>query len=113
HADPALGPDLAAELARKRPLAAVGREGAGLDLLAQEGANLLAQFLGLRRQLYRVEAEAEIHILPRRLSICEELTRLYRRPRESGGPGRLSERWPLDSRFRGNDEGCLVITSLG
>src|SRR5271156_6259854 len=36
HADPALGPDLTAELARKRPLAVARDEGSGLCLLAQE-----------------------------------------------------------------------------
>src|SRR5439155_6416077 len=28
---------------------------------------------------------------------------LTRHPRESGGPGRPLDGWPLDSRFRGND----------
>src|SRR5205085_3554566 len=61
HPDPTLGPDPSAELARERPLAAIGREGAGVDLLAQKGADLLAQFLGLGRQLNRIEAKAETH----------------------------------------------------
>ena len=61
HADPPLGADLAAELARERALAAVRREGAGLDLLAQKGADLPAQFLGFGRQLDRVEAEGGVH----------------------------------------------------
>src|SRR5207237_3717761 len=45
HADPALGADLAGKgfgNRERRPLA-VGRERAGLDLLAQEGAHLLPQ----------------------------------------------------------------------
>src|SRR5207302_918522 len=53
--------DLRQDLLADLLLAAVRREGAGLDLLAQEGADLLAQFLGLGRQLDRVEAEAETH----------------------------------------------------
>src|ERR1700730_3062492 len=61
HPDPALGPDLAAEFARKRPLAVARGKGSGLSFLAQEGTDLLAQFLGLGRQLDRVEAEAETH----------------------------------------------------
>src|SRR5262249_46480409 len=61
HADPALGTDLAAELARERPFATIRREGSGLRLLAQKHPYLLAQFLGLGRQFDRVEAEAEIH----------------------------------------------------
>ena len=61
HADPPLGADLAAEFARERPLAAIGGKGSRLDLLAQKGADLLAQFLGLGRQLDRIEAKAETH----------------------------------------------------
>src|SRR5215472_7778853 len=68
HADPALGADLAAEFARKRPLAAIRREGARLDLLAQKGANLFSQFLGRRWQFDRIKAETVAH---RRLTILQ------------------------------------------
>src|SRR5215471_11097079 len=68
EADPALGADLAAEFARKRPLAAIRREGARLDLLAQKGANLFSQFLGRRWQFDRIKAETVAH---RRLTILQ------------------------------------------
>ncbi len=65
HADPALGADLAGEQPRgfdRGPLA-VRAERAGLDLLPQEGAHLLAQFLALRRQLDRIEVKIVRHRL--------------------------------------------------
>ena len=68
HADPALGADLAGKgfgNRERRPLA-VGRERAGLDLLAQEGAHLLPQFLCFGRQVDRVEMKIVGH---RRLAI--------------------------------------------
>src|SRR5438477_9719091 len=58
HADPALGADLAGKGLgdrERRPLA-VGREHAGLDLLAQEGAHLLPQFLCLDRKSTRLNS---------------------------------------------------------
>src|SRR6516162_11007909 len=61
HADPALSPDSAAELARERPLAVARDKGPGLCLLAQNRPDLLAQFFGLGRQFDRVETEAQIH----------------------------------------------------
>src|SRR5690242_11244400 len=61
HADPALRSDLPAKFARERALAAVGREGSGLDLFAQKLADLTAQFLGLGRQLDRIETKTEVH----------------------------------------------------
>ena len=68
HADPALRAHLAGECLRdrKRRAFAVRRERAGLDLLAQEGAHLLAQFLRLGRQVDRVEMKIVGH---RRLAI--------------------------------------------
>src|SRR6516165_9599926 len=47
HADPALGPDPTAELARERALAVAGGKGPGLRFLAQTRPHLVAQFLGL------------------------------------------------------------------
>ena len=38
-----------------------GTEGAGLDLLLEKGADLLAQFLALGRQLDRIELESGCH----------------------------------------------------
>src|SRR5271156_4532909 len=61
HADPTLGSDLAAELARERALAVMRGKGPGFLLLAQKRADLLAQFLGLGRQFDRVEAKAGGH----------------------------------------------------
>src|SRR5689334_8396310 len=61
HPDPAFGTELAAELARKRSLPPMRREGPGFDLLMEKGANLLAQFLGLGRQLDRIKTEAIGH----------------------------------------------------
>src|SRR5271170_8524202 len=61
HADPALGADFAAELARERALAVMRGKGPGFLLMPQKGADLLAQFLGLGRQFDRVEAKAAGH----------------------------------------------------
>ena len=57
-------PTLRLKLRARTAPAAVRREGAGLDLLAQKGADLLAQFLGLGRQLDRIETKAESSSVP-------------------------------------------------
>ena len=62
HADPALGADLAAELLAVGVGAAVRIEGAGLDLLGEEGAHLLAQRHALGRQADRVECQLCCHV---------------------------------------------------
>ena len=63
HADPALGADLAAELLAVGAVgaAAMRVEGAGLDLLGEEGAHLLAQRHALGRQADRVECQLCCH----------------------------------------------------
>src|SRR5690348_15862519 len=68
HPDPALGADLLGKGlgdSEWRALA-IGRERAGIDLLAQEGALLLAQLLCFMRQVDRVEMKIVGH---RRLAI--------------------------------------------
>src|SRR5205823_12867017 len=55
HADPAALADLAGECPRVIAAAALRAERAGVDLLAQKGADLAAQFPALRRQVDRVE----------------------------------------------------------
>src|SRR5207237_3678578 len=59
HADPAASADLAGERLLRAAPAAMRAEAAGRDLLAQKGANLLAQLLALRRQIDRVEMEID------------------------------------------------------
>src|SRR5580704_8302258 len=61
HADPALGADLAGEGGGVFAAPAAGAERAGVDLLLEEGANLLAQLLALGRQLDRIELEGVGH----------------------------------------------------
>src|SRR5262245_3085521 len=64
HADPALGPDLAAELGTKAVIVPrlLGIEGAGGDFLLQEGAHLGAERLALGWQADRVKAQCARHL---------------------------------------------------
>ena len=80
HADPALGADLAAELLAVGAIDAAGvcAEGAGLDLLGEERAHLLAQRLALGRQADRVESQLGCHA--RLLSARQASATAHRRP---------------------------------
>src|SRR6185437_3820576 len=108
HADPALGADLAGKGGGIVVAAALRAERAGVDLLPQESANLLAELDAFGRQIDRVELETGAHrclTIPRSGRATARRRRCWRPCCRCGWPNRFRCRIPRATTTAGASSG--------